>query len=630
MAQELNRIKEHIKNKQNFLLSGGAGSGKTYTLVQAIKEIIKSKPFAKVACITYTNAAVREIEKRVNHNNLRVGTIHDFLWDCISNFQSELRSTIIELINAGVLNIRNSESTVDLSFFTKEGKVYPIQYKEYVRLKEGIISHDEVIKVANRMFKKYHKLRVIVACSYPFILIDEYQDTDPLVIEIFLEYFQNDTKLGPCFGFFGDSMQSIYDNGVGDLDKYKQIKGLLHEVKLVENRRSPTAVINLANKIRFDGLIQNPPNDNSAPNIVDSHPKTGKAVFYYSKSDLISIEDVRDYLSKKDGWTFDNTKKTKELNLTHKLIAKQAEFATLMEIHGGDQIIKYRDLVLNFVRKHRINTEQLTFGELLETLNTKVKPTTRIESFIQSNKELYEYALKLNFDDFVRNYVNTEQLIDDKKQEEDQENKKGSKRSELIRHLMKIEKCIDLYSSGDISAFLRVTEKQINKLSDRSVLSDSIYRLKNVGDKTVEEIIKVADELGIVKIDDRLERYSGLNAYIYHRIMQVPYREVQNLYKYLEGKTPFSTQHKTKGSEFDNVLVVLDNGNWNKYNFVKLFTEVKGEMLDSVTMRTRKIFYVCCTRAKENLAVYFHQPSETVLNKAREWFGESNVIEIKR
>lgn len=316
--------------------------------------------------------------------------------------------------------------------------------------------------------------------------------------------------------------------------------------------------------------------------------------------------------------------------MTHKLIAKQAEFATLMEIHGGDQIIKYRDLVLNFVRKHRINTEQLTFGELLETLNTKVKPTTRIESFIQSNKELYEYALKLNFDDFVRNYVNTEQLIDDKKQEEDQENKKGSKRSELIRHLMKIEKCIDLYSSGDISAFLRVTEKQINKLSDRSVLSDSIYRLKNVGDKTVEEIIKVADELGIVKIDDRLERYSGLNAYIYHRIMQVPYREVQNLYKYLEGKTPFSTQHKTKGSEFDNVLVVLDNGNWNKYNFVKLFTEVKGEMLDSVTMRTRKIFYVCCTRAKENLAVYFHQPSETVLNKAREWFGESNVIEIKR
>lgn len=110
--------------------------------------------------------------------------------------------------------------------------------------------------------------------------------------------------------------------------------------------------------------------------------------------------------------------------------------------------------------------------------------------------------------------------------------------------------------------------------------------------------------------------------------MEVPYKEVQALYKYLEGMTPFSTQHKTKGTEFDDVLVILDNGKWNNYNFEKLFTAKESELQDSVVRRTRKIFYVCCTRTKENLVVYYHQPSESVLLKAKEWFGIDNVIPI--
>jgi DNA helicase-2/ATP-dependent DNA helicase PcrA len=48
----------------------------------------------------------------------------------------------------------------------------------------------------------------------------------------------------------------------------------------------------------------------------------------------------------------------------------------------------------------------------------------------------------------------------------------------------------------------------------------------------------------------------------------------------------------------------------------------------SVLERTQKIFYVCCTRAKENLAVFYHNPSAQVIMKAKEWFGEENVIDI--
>lgn len=83
LENEVIEVLKHAENGRHFLLSGGAGSGKTYSLVQVIKEIIRRNPKSQIACITYTNAAVKEIQERVDHNNLRVSTIHDFLWDMI-------------------------------------------------------------------------------------------------------------------------------------------------------------------------------------------------------------------------------------------------------------------------------------------------------------------------------------------------------------------------------------------------------------------------------------------------------------------------------------------------------------------------------------------------------------------
>lgn len=108
--------------------------------------------------------------------------------------------------------------------------------------------------------------------------------------------------------------------------------------------------------------------------------------------------------------------------------------------------------------------------------------------------------------------------------------------------------------------------------------------------------------------------------------MHVPYSEFISLYNYLEGQTPFSTQHKTKGTEFDNILVILDNGRWNNYNFEKLFAANNRE--ERVIDRTEKIFYVCCTRAKEQLAVFYHKPTTTVIKKAIEWFGVNNIVKL--
>lgn len=635
---EFQQIMGHIAEGNNFLLSGGAGSGKTYSLVQVIRKVIEVNPTSKVACITYTNAAVKEIEERVNHKNLNVSTIHDFLWDNIKHFQKELKNSLISLSNdadVAKIKIENVEN-IAADYYDNRDEAIKIQYKEYLRLKDGIISHDELLILANYMFKTYPKLNDIVKDRYKYIFIDEYQDTHPEVVEILLEHFKQSEKKS-IIGFFGDAMQAIYDNGIGDLEKYKgEDNDKVREVRKDQNRRNPQQVINLANKLRTDGLKQRASADSSAPNMIEGSVKEGKIMFLHSENKDISI--VKMYLSDHYKWSFEDSKKTKELNLTHNLIADKAGFRNLMDIYDKDYILDYRKRIKDFIKKHSIDTDfsNNTFGEVVNSLQkgkagkelTPVEPTAKMQKFIDNNPDLYDTALNYNYTDFLRIYVDSDQLIDDKKQDEDDETKKGSKRDNLIRHLFKIQTNISLYENKQYNEFLRVTDYgQIRSIKDKQILKEKIESLIHVGDKTIEDIIKESHNKGICIIDEKLEKFKEEKEYIYNRVKDVKYVEFQNLYNYLEGKTPFSTQHKTKGTEFDNVLVILDNGNWNKYNFQNLFL---GSGTDSVLKRSQKIFYVCCTRAKENLAVFFHSPSQGVIAKAKEWFGDDNVYDIDR
>ena len=167
----------------------------------------------------------------------------------------------------------------------------------------------------------------------------------------------------------------------------------------------------------------------------------------------------------------------------------------------------------------------------------------------------------------------------------------------------------------------------INTVQDKKNLAAIMNTLAEPGDKTIGEILDYAEEKGIVRRSDGLVRYEERNKYVCRRIKQIKYAEFHNLYEYLEGKTPFSTQHKTKGAEFDDIFVILDNGKWNNYNFEKLF--IGGDVASANQIeRTKKIFYVCCTRAKEQLAVYYDQPSAAVIAKAEEWFGKDNMEPI--
>jgi DNA helicase-2/ATP-dependent DNA helicase PcrA len=626
---ESQQVIELIRQGHSFLLSGGAGSGKTYSLVEILKAILIEKPTTSIACITYTNTAVYEIEERVQHDHLNVSTIHDFLWSNIKHFQFELKSTLIELMNDDEQpKIKSPDGeNVTNSFFDELDS--DIKYKEFVRIKEGCISHDEVLILACKMYEKYEKLCTITKDSYPFILVDEYQDTDPNVVKLLLEHLNQSPKRN-IVGFFGDAMQSIYPGSVGNLNEYtQQVPPRVIEVKKVQNRRNPQLVIDLANKIRTDGLMQVPSDDINAPNMnIDGTAKQGSALFLYSNND--DLDAVRHHLA----WGFDNSIETKELNLTHNLIAGKAGFGDLMRIYDKDKVLEFIKRVKGYIKNNdiRIDTEGKTFkqvygelGGLQDGVPKPLAPTNGQQEYIDDNPHVYKLALAQPYDGISKLYIDKDMLLDNKKNNADDLNKPNSNRDDLIKHLFKIEHCIYLYKEKRFNEFSRITDFLMKSVSDKKNLKESMDALIEIEERSIGDVIGLASKLKLVVEDDKLETFQASRSYVYQQVCLIPYLQFRKIYQYLEGYTPFSTQHKTKGAEYPNVLVVLNNGKWNDYNFKYLF---EGGGNENVRKRTEKIFYVCCTRAKENLAVFFHQPSTNIIAKASEWFGADNIVNL--
>jgi DNA helicase-2/ATP-dependent DNA helicase PcrA len=235
----------------------------------------------------------------------------------------------------------------------------------------------------------------------------------------------------------------------------------------------------------------------------------------------------------------------------------------------------------------------------------------------KENKELYLthklIAKQFGFENLLNSYEYKESLT-------------GDNPDRLIKHLLKIQENVSFYQNKQYNEFIKKTDFKISKNSDLERLRQNIDNLNNCSGKTIEEIIKLANELRLTQTDDKLRDFISEHADQYNKVKDLLFTEIVRLFEYRNENSPYSTQHGVKGAEFDNVFVVLDNGKWNQYNFTYLFENRTDK--ESIVDRTRKIFYVCCSRAKQNLVVFFPKPSAQVLKQAKEWFGEENVVQV--
>ena len=118
------------------------------------------------------------------------------------------------------------------------------------------ISHDTLLEYGFKIVDRYDTLRKIIINKFPYILVDEYQDTAENVIKIInlLSMYSEQINFNLFIGYFGDTAQNIYDTGVGS-----NIDEIHHNLVPVDkrfNRRSSKQVIEVINKIRNDNIKQ--------------------------------------------------------------------------------------------------------------------------------------------------------------------------------------------------------------------------------------------------------------------------------------------------------------------------------------------------------------------------------------
>ena len=296
-AIKLESSEELIPIEQHFKLYAGPGAGKTTFLTNHIKSVLRSsnklKRTRRIACITYTNAAVDNLKKRLNTSveSLEITTIHSFcykhivkpfMWlidpcplplekmeghDEIKLRKSQIFSIKREtqqdyLSDSGLMKSLNklqwiykSDGTFELGhkrYVDRQVDGYTVKKSTYMKFKEahwneGRLSHDDVLYFAYNILSKEPKVREIIRGKFPYIFIDEFQDTSPLQVEILKIISEKETTIG----VIGDICQSIYSfqgASVKDFEEFEVTDMNLYILK--DNNRSSEEIVNILNHMR--------------------------------------------------------------------------------------------------------------------------------------------------------------------------------------------------------------------------------------------------------------------------------------------------------------------------------------------------------------------------------------------
>ncbi|WP_176466604.1 ATP-dependent helicase [Terribacillus saccharophilus] len=265
--------------KKSIVIKAGPGSGKTNVLTLKLAKILKERVFfpRKVACITFSNEAAKEIKKRTyqlidyNQDNLLIGTIHSFclsqilkpfvgLFNCGINRDFEIisKKEKIKWINEikQELEIPDVLTVIDIdkerTHMTQgDSQVYVESYdiafkvaQEYEKrlLMNNMVDFLSIIKISTNLIQTEPYLRKYLEAKFPYILIDEYQDLGKPLHEMVLTLVE---KTNINLVVVGDPNQTIYGFN-GAIPSYLlELEGLeqFESVELKNNYRSHQSIL---------------------------------------------------------------------------------------------------------------------------------------------------------------------------------------------------------------------------------------------------------------------------------------------------------------------------------------------------------------------------------------------------
>ncbi|PHB04901.1 hypothetical protein COE81_19710 [Bacillus wiedmannii] len=258
-------------SQQFTLINAPAGSGKTTAVSNTVRKLLRQSN-KKVLCITYTNRAAEQLREKIDSERVEIGTIHSFIGNfmipffrirsVIEYFVQFYRREIKKIIDGNderalaKLEKYRERNNLELEFAVTEEVVLEniscIKYGEtqFSSFLYGALSHDDLLTFSRAVFERFPKLNMALSQKYSFIFIDEYQDTSSAILNLFYTAcLNNETRLV----LLGDEMQQIYKERVEGFQEVIN-RHFIRENTLKSNWRSQGNIVSVLNNIYFDSV----------------------------------------------------------------------------------------------------------------------------------------------------------------------------------------------------------------------------------------------------------------------------------------------------------------------------------------------------------------------------------------
>lgn len=327
---------EAIKSLENTLVVAGAGSGKTFTIVNKIKYLLDNNIYKEneLLVISFTNESVNDLKRKIDYN-LDIMTFHKLAITLINNpdmkisneyylkyiineyFNSygkynkkqnklikrilqemdidNLKKLIFTFINLYksnyndinyLLNLYQKSKFINKIYFKIILEIYHIYNQELKA--SNLYDFNDMIKIATNNINNN-----IIKTNYKYIIIDEFQDTSLnrfKLIDAIMK--QNNAKIFVV----GDDYQSIYRFSGCNLDIFLNFNKLVSNLNIINldyNYRNPKEIIDIANSF----IMKNKNQIKKETICLKNINKPIKICFYKNKR--TAIEKILKYIDTK-------------------------------------------------------------------------------------------------------------------------------------------------------------------------------------------------------------------------------------------------------------------------------------------------------------------------------------------
>jgi len=278
-----------------LLILAGAGSGKTRTITYRMAHMVLNLGInpGKILALSFTNKATKEMKERmfelIGTSSITLSTFHSLGVSILKkeieklglskNFTIFSTADSIGIIRS-VLKSFKAEKKFDqkrilskISFLKNKGigaeefstseyfdfedaydDAVEFVYREYQQKLRfyNCIDFDDILFLTLRLFENNPELAKKYSKIFSYIMIDEYQDTNSLQFQIVNHLTSTHSNI--CV--VGDDDQSIYGfrgAEISNILNFHKTYSNTKVIKLEENYRSTTPILNLANKV----ILQN-------------------------------------------------------------------------------------------------------------------------------------------------------------------------------------------------------------------------------------------------------------------------------------------------------------------------------------------------------------------------------------